>query len=264
MKIENLIATMNYLTPKKLISDMNIKSSFILINQITEDVFNGETYKNTFNVHEKGLSKSRNMALKKSKADICVISDDDLRYKDNYLDIIKTAYQKYPDASVIAFHVDNINPEKTIKKMKEGKVDFLHLMKISSVQITFKRENVLKNNIKFDLNFGSGSSKYINGEENIFLADCYKSGLKVYYVPLTIATIMDNNSSWFKGYNEIYFKTKGAVFYKLSKKIYFLLILQFIVRKYRLYKKDITPIKALKLMLKGAKEVKKNELEVAK
>ena len=75
---------------------------------------------------------------------------------------------------------------------------------------------------------------------------------------------MDNNSSWFKGYNEIYFKTKGAVFYKLSKKIYFLLILQFIVIKYRLYKKDITPIKALKLMLKGAKEVKKNELEVAK
>src|SRR5690606_31354900 len=39
--------------------------------------------------HEKGLSKSRNLALKHAKGDVGLLADDDVRYTDETFDIIR-------------------------------------------------------------------------------------------------------------------------------------------------------------------------------
>ena len=72
MDIEVLISTMNINSKKqyeKLIDKMNIKGSSIVINQcpnsevLVHDISNGKN--KLFSYREKGLSRSRNLALNK-------------------------------------------------------------------------------------------------------------------------------------------------------------------------------------------------------
>jgi hypothetical protein len=145
--------------------------------------------------------------------------------------------------------------------LKEGKVDFLHSMKIASFQITFKRMSIVDNNIRFNELFGAGA-KYTCGEENILLVEAIKKGLKIYFVNKNIAIVDHNESTWFNGFDERLFRTKGAMFYEMNNKLAHLLILQFAIRKYRLYKKEINIFKAYRYMKSGLiehKQLSKNK-----
>ena len=177
-------------------------------------------------------------------------------YEKGYKEIIKEGYKKYPDADIITFYVDNIDANRRKIKRKEGKINFVKSMRIQSVQITFKRQSIIDKGIKFNEKFGSGTELYM-GEENIFLIECLKKGLKIYYIPITIATIQDNNSTWFKGYNKKFFYVKGIVFYKMSKILYPILILQFAIRKRKLYNNNVKTLKAIQYMFNGIKKYKK-------
>lgn len=257
MDIEVLVSTMDLQNQEKLINKMNIKRNLI-INQVKEKILNDvESGENRlYSYHEKGLSKSRNRAIEHSNAEICVIADDDIRYEDNYEKIIEEGYKKYPDADIIAFHVENVDKKMEKARRREGKQNFFTSMKIQSVQTTFKRKSVLNKKIRFDENIGAGTELY-SGEENVFLADCIKKGLKIYYIPKKIATIVDNDSSWLSGHGERYFQAKGATFYRISKVLCPILILQYAFRKYKKYKKETNIYKAINYMFKGVKKYKK-------
>ena len=88
------------------------------------------------------------------------------------------------------------------------------------------------------------------GEETIFLRDCLKKGLKIRFVNKKIASVNQENSSWFKGFNKDFLYKQSKVFKRMYPKIYKLVILQFVIRKYNLYKSNVKFIEALKLMLK--------------
>lgn len=251
MDIEVLISTMDLKNQKELVKAMNIKKNLI-INQVKEKTLNNvEIGSNRlYSFQEKGLSKSRNKAIEHSDAEICVIADDDIRYENNYDTIIEQGYKKYPDADIIAFHVENVDKKKERAKRKEGKQNFFTIMKIQSVQTTFKRESIRNKGIRFDENLGAGTELY-SGEENVFLSECIKKGLKIYYIPKKIATIVNNDSSWLDGYNKQYFQSKGATFYRISPILRPVLIVQFAIRKYKKYKKEVSVFKAIKYMVEG-------------
>ena len=253
MNIEVLISTMNQNRSdiENMLVRMNIKGNSIIVNQITnDDIRIAKDFKNNnckvYSVHEKGLSKSRNMALAKSTSDICLLSDDDMHYFDSYEKIINDAYLEFPDVDIIAFKIKNW---KDNSKLKKGKLNYFESFKLSSIQISFKNKIIKSNNIRFDESFGSGSGKYIMGEENIFLSDCLAKKMKIYYYPIEIGELLSSQSTWFKGYDELYFRSKGASFYRMNKKIYILLVLQFAIRKYNLYKKEMNFINALRYMI---------------
>lgn len=258
MKIEVLVSTMNLENHEELLRKMNVKKS-VIINQTqfvtSGDITEGEN--RLYSYQEKGLSKSRNRAIENSKADICMIADDDIKYEDNYEKIVDNGYKKYPDADIIAFYVDNFDEKRKKPIRKEGKIGILKSMRIQSVQVTFKRKSIRDKNIRFNERFGAGAELYM-GEENIFLAQCLKEGLKMYYIPKTIATIQDNNSTWFKGHNEYNFNVKGAVYYEISKSLYPILIFQFALRKRWLYANEVKTLKAIKYMFEGVKKYKKS------
>ena len=101
MKLELLLSTMNLKDEtenNKLIQKMNVNINTLTINQITNKNIketNNLTSKNKLiSVRDKGLSKSRNMAINNSEADICIIADDDVIYKDNFQNIIKKEYKQ--------------------------------------------------------------------------------------------------------------------------------------------------------------------------
>ena len=262
MSIDVLISTMNLFTNKQyndLLKNMNIKNNSVVINQCpgSDKLLNLSNDKNNriYSYSNKGLSISRNNAISKSKADICILADDDLRYNENYQQIVLNAYEKYPEADLIAFYVSSDNPNNVKPKLSFGKVGLLKSFKIQSVQLTFRRDKIQEKNIKFDELFGAGTELYM-GEENIFIFDCIKSGLHLYSYPVEFAKLNNRESSWFKGYDEKYFQVKSACFYRMSKFFWLFLCIQFIVRKYKIYKKDISSFKALKNMVIGKNNYK--------
>lgn len=252
--VQVLISTMNQQDLNSLIKSMRVNSA-VVINQITDKIKAPKNIRTkeltTYSVKERGLSKSRNRAIGLASADICVIADDDMYYVQNYEDLILNAYKKFPDADIISFFVDSEDRDMSSKRMREGKVTTLKTMKISSYQISFKTESLIKHGLKMDESFGTGTNKYM-GEENILLFDSLNKGLKIYHVPVKIATLRkDSISTWFTGYDEKYLKVKGMAFYRMSKRLSRFLILQFLLRKHDLYAENISLRQAYDLMNSG-------------
>lgn len=265
MKCELLISTMNKKNNVELEKYMHIeKSNYVMINQVTNKKIKlfdfSDKEKKFLSFFEKGLSKSRNKAIINSNADICLISDDDMYYEKNFESTVITAYKKYPNADIIAFVVDNEDVSRRKKILREGKLNFIQTMKLQSVQITFKRKRILDNNIKFDEQFGAGA-KYDWGEENIFLFDCWRKNLKIYYVPLKIATLYKtNSSSWDRSQTKEHYEKQGIIYYRMSKLLYPLFIIQFALRKKKIYIDYLSTKDIIKSMFYGVRMHKKGKI----
>lgn len=255
MKLEILLSTMslkNKEANEQLLQKMNVKVDSLTINQITKNEIQEENITNSKNrlisIKDKGLSKSRNMAIENAKGDICIIADDDVKYVDDFQDIIENEYSKNPQYDIICFWVESDNKNRRIKRMITSPIGKIRAMRICSFQITFKKSKIIKKNVKFNEDFGAGTY-YDRGEETIFLWECIRKGLKIKFVNKKIANVSQGESTWFKGFTEDYFIKQGRVFYELSNKFHKVLALQFAIRKYHLFRKDIGLFKAIRLLM---------------
>lgn len=197
---------------------------------------------------ERGLSRSRNMAIKNATGKYCLLCDDDEFLYKGYEKSIEEAYEKYPDADIICFHIKR-KGKNFPQKVKQ--INYITSLKIASWQITFKPEKIHKADIEFDINFGSGTPVG-SGEENIFLFDCLKAGLKVIYVPVCIGEVAQTESQWFKGFTQSYFENRGIIIRRMMGYGFgFIYCLYFVVTKYSKYKNDISFVEAFKHIIKG-------------
>ena len=149
------------------------------------------------------------------------------------------AYKKYKRADIICFYVESKNKKRPIKRINTGKIGYIKAMKIVSFEISFRKKSILQNNLKFDENFGTGT-KLNRGEEQIFLYEALRKGLKIMSVNKKIAEVEQAKSTWFTKYDENFFDIQGQVFKHMTSKFYGILILQYAIRKYPLYRKDIS------------------------
>lgn len=216
MIVKPIISTMN----KKSVDELLLKekgiSSALIINQsktklkeLTKDDYRMVTYL------EKGLSKSRNRGIEQidGQTDVAVITDDDVSFVRGYEKTIKRTYKEIEDADIIVFMSkdENGNPRKKynteIKKLNK-----LDILSVNSIEITFRLKSIRDNKLIFDEDFGLGS-KYRSGEENIFLSDSLKKGLKIYFYPeyINIHPIESTGFTW----NESDVFDKGALFKRL-------------------------------------------------
>lgn len=254
--IQVLISTMNQSSYRTLLKLMHLDvTDVVIINQLTKNLKVIDKNKSFHSYKEQGLSRSRNRAIDASNADICILADDDMFYSPDYKRTVRKAYDKYPDADIIAFYVDSEDAAIYKKPLREGRINLLTSMKLRSVQLTFKRKSIAENDIRFREEFGAGAEYYM-GEENIFLADCIRAGMKVYSVPIKVATLKKSDSTWFRGFDKRYFEIKGLVFAYISKNFYPLLITQFALRKLRQYGSDVKFLDALSSMFRGVKKHK--------
>ncbi|GEK88391.1 hypothetical protein SAMN04488100_10279 [Alkalibacterium putridalgicola] len=260
MNMQVLLSTMNQRN-YNLLNEMKISSDTIVVNQTNGNQIDEFDYQGNYikwiNVTGKGLSKSRNIALYNSFSEICLLADDDLEYVDNYSELIKIQFESHAEADVLVFQVEGI--EKKFKKYSSNSknINFFNSMKVSSVEIAFKRKSIIEKNITFNELFGAGAI-YSMGEENIFLIECLKKGLKIKYVPIKIADLHIENSSWFEGFNKDYFISRGASFAAMGKKISVLLVIQFAIRKRSKFNKHMNLFNSIKYMLRGRREYFKN------
>lgn len=255
MSVQVLVSTMNESDPIHLYRKMNISSNAVIVNQCGYDKQEKLSVDNHqikyFCCDAKGLSKSRNMAIAFSnESDIALLADDDLIYVDNYIDIVRKAFNDNPEYDIIRFQVEGINkPFKRYGK-KSKNIRFLSSLKTSSVEIAFRPEKIKNAGIGFNELFGAGS-EYKMGEENIFLFECLRRGFRMKYIPIKIANLYVGDSSWFSGFNNKYFFDRGAIYAAMTKRYSLILILQFAVRHYKQYQNVCSLSCAIKEMLKG-------------
>ena len=234
-----------------------LTGNVLMVNQCDKNGY--AEYKNEsgivriFSTEQRGLCKSRNMAITKARADICLLCDDDEVFVPGYEEKILNSYRDTPQADVIIFKMVNRPssfPDRTMR------LKFPLTMKVSSWQISFRRERLLETGVRLDELLGAGTG---NGaeEELKFLLDCQRAGLAIYYVPVEIASVAQNQSTWFDGFNETFFENRGATTrYILGSGLAAAYGLYYVARKKALYQESISPAKALYAIFRGIRENK--------
>lgn len=256
MKLEILMSCM-YQKDNTLVEKSQITGDVVVINQCNQDSYAEYKTKNgmakIYSTTQRGLTKSRNMAIEKSTADIGLLCDDDEIFVPEYENRILKAYEKLPEADVIILKMKNRQPSFEDKVIR---LRFPKTMKVSSWQISFRRESLLKANIRFDELLGAGTE---NGaeEELKFLTDCEKSGLKIFYVPSVIASVGQKESTWFEGFTEQFFINRGATTrYILGAPMAVVYAVYYVLKKKKMYEAQITMPNAFKAIMKGMIENK--------
>lgn len=260
MRIVVLLSCMNQID-SSIITKSNIQTDVVIVNQCDKNEIIEFDFENNkgeichakfINTTERGLSRSRNMAIANAWGDICLICDDDEYLEDNYGDTILSAYEKHNKERVIVFTIErrDENPPRKYPK-SERYVGLKQLLQTSSVQITFKREVIVEANLFFDVMLGSGTGNGA-GEETKFLMDCRRNNIKIYYVPENLGAVLSGNSSWFKGYTPEFMKNQGwALRRALGNCISFFYISVYGFRHKRLYKKNMSVFEAYKNLFTG-------------
>ena len=247
MKLEVLLSVMNL--DVKDLDKMNIASKCTVINQCGKKGYG--KYKNfhIYSYGEVGTSNSRNRGLEHVTEDIILLCDDDVIYNKNYEKMVLEEFENHKNADVIFFNMESPKRKKRIIK-KRKQLHFYNSLNYATYNITFRKNKIIDNNIKFNPLFGPGA-KYNNGSDTMFIRDLFKNKLKVYCSPLYLGIVYNNKSTWFKGYNELYFFNKGALFTAVNSKIRHILILQYLIR----HKEILINMKfkiAYKEMVKGS------------
>lgn len=257
MTFEIAISTMhkNHDEILGMLKKENIHCDCIVINQCDENRKEELTVENQkvriLYTTERGLSKSRNMALRNAEADILAIGDDDLLYYDNFDKTILSYYESNSKADIALFNMDDLY--KTFPR-KSRECGFFELSGYMSIETTFRVASIRGRSLQFNELFGTGSKYFNSGEENIFLADCYHAKCRIFYCKEKIVKRLPGESSWFTSFNdEKFIKTRGAIYYAMSKIFFSLYILRFAFVKRKIIK-PVSPSKALALMLQGKKE----------
>jgi len=262
MNLEVLISCMNK-QDMRIAEQTGIQTDVLIINQcpqaeLTDDVSldcNALEVQNgsrgtirMIRTNTRGLSKSRNLAIQHTVGDLCLLCDDDEQLDLSYEDTILKAYEALPDADIICFRISN-QPSRLTQKMQ--RLTKWTAMRIASWQISFRRESILKSGIRFDEDMGAGTGNG-GGEEVKFLRDCIKAGLKAYYVPKSIGTVAQTDSTWFRGFDRDFFYKRGITNrYMLGLPVSILYAAYYTMVKRNLYKGYVTPWQSFKYTLDG-------------
>lgn len=265
-----LISTMNhnafYLSSK--LQGFNRSIHFFICHQITDNQLLNDPDRNHFESYntnitlfkryEKGLSKSRNCVLDSVKAEVCLFADDDVIHKKNIDDIILNAFRSYPNADIITFQTETPEGEK-FKNYPD--TVYWHnkrtLLKVSSIEIAIKKNNIEKHSIRFDETFGLGST-YPTGEEIIFLMDAYKKGLKILYLPVPIVIHPKEHSG--ANYSPVLLAAKGAMFVRLfGLPLGTMMNIFFAFKKFSEYKTQMSLIQAIYTLVSSGFKFKKSK-----
>lgn len=237
--LEILVSTMNRNNLDFLIpifsfshfSDFNI----LVVNQTTENNLLVSDFPNVrvINSFEKGLSKSRNLALENAIGKIILIADDDIRCLKDFDQNIIDAYNQNSDASIICFQTKTTE-NTSFRNYKKNKFwmkprDFVWVL---SIEITFKNSDLKSKKIKYNEHFGL-SAKFQDSESLYFLRRADHNKLKVMFMPKDIV-VHDKISSSDELTSDRWLYAKTASYYKRYTWLSYLLLFKllfFLLRK---------------------------------
>lgn len=195
-----------------------------------------------------GLSKSRNELIQLAKGDILLFSDDDVSYLDDLALKVNRAYSRKPNAKSITFQFVSAHKSYSANQYRHS---YASAMKVSSIEITARREFLVANHLRFDERFGLGTSSP-SGEEFIFITDMLKKSRDVFYEPeaLTVHPDISSGNSFYL--NDKGIATKGRMLRRVfSFPLYIFVIAAFSIKKYKQHNVPMSFLRFLIIMIKG-------------
>jgi hypothetical protein len=224
--IQILIATMNrtdfdFLKAMFVFSDFSM-FNLLIINQTSSDKQLKSDFENVkvINSLDKGLSKSRNLAIENANQPLLILTDDDVVFQPGFELHVLKAFNT--DDSHDGFRFEFLNGKgnyaKKYPKHFEEKLSQLEILNTSSVELVLKRESIQRVSLKFDENFGLGTN-FSMGEEAIFVSDAIKKGLKIGFVP-EVLVVHSHLSTGHKTTVSMQYFIHSAVFFRIYGKMY--------------------------------------------
>lgn len=256
--LEVLCATMHQKDFLK-IEEMNIQSDVVFANQADrysyeELKFDGHTARMITSA-QRGVGKNRNTALLYATADILIIADEDMVYKDGYADEVIKAFKNQKDADIIIFELNYLNrfvsDKRYISRIK--RIHLINSLRYGAARIAIRRDSLIKSNIWFSLLYGGGAP-YSCGEDALFIREALKKGLRIYSNPYVIADVKQEHSSWFNGFTDKYYIDRGVWLANAFPVMKYMLALYYACKLKGSSEKSITQM--LKLMILGIKKFK--------
>lgn len=237
LSLQVLVSTMHQ-TDTSLLDRMNICTEAIVINQCDRnEVLSFEHRGHTvrwLSLQERGVGLSRNSALARATADILLFADDDVTFDDGYREAVTNFFEKHPKVGLAVFNLTSLNPDRPEYIVeKDHRLKWHNCLRYGAFRIAVRRECLVHNNIWFSLLFGGGAI-YQAGEDNLFITDCIQAGICCMASKETIGVVKQEVSTWFKGYDEKYYRDRGALFAALYGRLGYFVLFLFEIRKKRL------------------------------
>jgi hypothetical protein len=246
LSLQVLVSTMHQ-TDHSLLDKMNIQTDAIVINQcdrnkIEEFDYNGHQIQ-WLSLKERGVGLSRNSALARGTADILLFADDDVIYDDQYSERVLDFFEKHPSVGLVVFNLESLNPDRPEYIIrKKHRLRWYNCLRYGAFRIAVRRECLVHNNVWFSLLFGGGAT-YQAGEDNLFITNCIQKGIHCMACKDRIGVVKQETSTWFKGYNEKYYRDRGALFAALYGKMAYLMLFLFELRNKKGFKKILERLK---------------------
>lgn len=242
---------------QELLEKLQLDSPAVIVNQCDKDEDEYFAYKghpvDVIYRKERGVGRSRNMALSKADQDICLFGDEDIVYVKDYPALIEAEFAAHPEADGILFQVEVDPSRKTYQNDDYGKVTLMNCGRYPAYSMAFRTQKLNSTGVRFSLLFGGGAP-YSNGEDSLFIRQLIKAGLQIYKSPVCIGEEIPRPSTWFTGYHEKFFFDRGVLYHFLYGAMAPVWGFRFVFTKKKEMCRDIPWTKAFGILLKGIKE----------
>lgn len=221
--VEILLSTMNRVDldflepmfPFSHFSDFNI----LIINQTTQGNELVSPYESirVVNAYERGLSRSRNLAVQHASKKVGLIADDDLVFLEGFDEKVANGFNHFAKAAAVKFITVTFDgvPFRKYPKVPVEVLSDLQRLNSTSWEIALNIEQVRKSGVPFNTNFGLGST-FPLGEEPVLLHALYKAGYGVSHYPETIVSHKEFKDSDNISLVENY-RIRGAYLYEIFR-----------------------------------------------
>lgn len=158
----------------------------------------------------RGLSRNRNELMRIATGPYCLFSDDDVDYTEEGLRYVIDTFESHPKLDFATFEYEGGDN----KKYPAEEFDMKHPPKnyfVSSIEIAYRYLSLYDRKIHFNEKFGIGS-RFVAGEEEIFVHDLVRNGFRGKFFPRVIVNHKDESTSVRLASTPEYIESKGAVF----------------------------------------------------
>lgn len=252
-----VLASVMHRSLETIVERMRLESDAVIVNQCdcfaTEEAERGGHRIRMYSFPERGIGRSRNEAILRAQGDICLFSDEDIRYEPGYAEAVAAEFERNPKADMILFNVAISEERQTYHITERKRVHWYNCGRYGAVSFAVRRESLLRSGVTFSLLFGGGA-RYSNGEDSLFLKEFMKKGFRVCTAPVLIGREEADGSTWFRGYDEKFFHDRGVLYRYLYGRLDRVMALRFLlVHRARLCA-DSGIVQAYRWMKDGRKE----------
>lgn len=233
---------------------MNIGCDAVIVNQCDENGVRDITHEDhnirIISSTGRGVGRSRNTGLLEVDTPYFLIGDEDIVYKDGYADAVINAFEAHPEADVLLFNVEQSTGRSTYHSGSYGRVRFYNCGRYPAYSIAMRTDAWLNANVWFSLLFGGGA-KYAAGEDSLFLMDLLRKGVRIYHMPVCLGRESDRESTWFRGFDDKYFRDRGRLYRSLYGHFAPVMSIYFLFRKRKEWLQGRRFLPSLSLMIEG-------------